>query len=251
MTVDRTHYRDWEPLLPASASVAGPILVVAPHPDDEIIGCGGILAAHRDAGESVHVAVVTDGGQGQPGGPGGVDYVAMREEETRRALDVLGGGEVHFLRHSDGGLRGDWSAVPEITALVERVRPSKIFVTSPFEVHPDHRATALIAFRALRALAEPPEIWCYEIGAMMPVNVLFDVTAAWPRKERAIGCFASQLLHQDLIQKVRAVARARTVNCDDPAVTAAEGYLRVEAARAAEFLRAVDSVLVTIDGMRP
>lgn len=245
------HYRPWEPLLPASWAVKGTALVVAPHPDDEILGCGGVVVAHREQGVDVHVAVMTDGGLGNPGGEGGPEYVALRKQETLRALDLLGGAQHHFLDYADGALRDNWEPVEDLVGLMDRVRPKTLLVPSPYEVHPDHRATSLIAFRAVRAAAEPTEILCYEVGAMMPANLLLDITPHMLKKEEAIQAFPSQLLHQDLIAKVRALNHARTVNVDDAAIRYAEAYLRVFPEQADGFLDAVDQVLRITDGMGP
>src|SRR4051794_2126286 len=69
------------------------LLVLAPHPDDEVIGCGGLLALHLRDGRRVRVVVATDGAQAGGG--------AQREAESRAALASLGNAEVEFLRFPD------------------------------------------------------------------------------------------------------------------------------------------------------
>src|SRR5690349_12478109 len=73
------------------------LLVLAPHPDDEVIGCGGLVALHLREGRAVRVVVATDGGQaGEP---------AERQRESRAALASLGGGaEIEFLNFPDRAL---------------------------------------------------------------------------------------------------------------------------------------------------
>ena len=139
-----THYRDWEPLLPPSAVIHGTALVVAPHPDDEVAGCGGMIIAHRDAGEDVHVAVLTDGARGNPTGSGGPDYTALRREETRRCAEAVGGFTAHFLDYPDGGLKDTLAPAQDLVELMNRIRPATVFLPSPYEVHPDHRAASLL-----------------------------------------------------------------------------------------------------------
>lgn len=246
-----TWYRPFEPLLPVSAVIHGPALVVAPHPDDELLGCGGLILGHREAGQPVDVAILTDGGLGNPTGEGGPGYTALRKEETRRALDRVGGATVHFLDHPDGRLRDAHGAVDDLIRVLQRVRPAAVFFPSPYEVHPDHRAACLHVFRAVRALDPPPALYLYEVGAMMPANCLVDITPHMLRKEEAIALYHSQILHQDLIGKVRAVNRARTVNVDDPDIRYAEALIRVDPARADMFLHQVEDLLKTTDSMRP
>src|SRR5262249_56815232 len=75
----------WEPL-----DLRGErLLVLAPHPDDEVIGCGGLVALHLREGRCVRVVVATDGGQaGEP---------AERQREARAALSSLGDAEIEVL----------------------------------------------------------------------------------------------------------------------------------------------------------
>src|SRR5688572_8634966 len=66
------------------------LLVLAPHPDDEVIGCGGLLAQHLQERRSVRIVVATDGAAG--------GATQEREDETRRGLEVIGGdADLHFL----------------------------------------------------------------------------------------------------------------------------------------------------------
>lgn len=246
-----THYRPWEPLLPASWTVRGTLLVVAPHPDDEVLGCGGVVAAHRDAGAAVHVALVTDGGLGNVGAASNPTYVAERKAEARRAVESLGGAQHHFLDHADGSLKDNEAPIDDIAALVKQVAPATVLIPSPYEVHPDHRAACLLAARALQSVGYAGELLSYEVGAMMPANLLIDVTAYMDRIEAALRAFPSQLLHQDLIGKCQAHHHARTVNVGDPAIRYAEAYVRVEMSRLSDWLRSVEETLELTDGMRP
>src|SRR5258706_3541998 len=69
------------------------LLVLAPHPDDEVIGCGGLVALHLREGRKVHVAVATDGAQ--------AGVAPQRESESRAALALLGAVTIEFLRFPD------------------------------------------------------------------------------------------------------------------------------------------------------
>jgi LmbE family N-acetylglucosaminyl deacetylase len=186
---------------------------------------------------------------GNPGGEGGAEYTALRREETRRALDLIGGATHHFLDHPDGRLGASWRPVHDLVRLMDQIQPAVVLFPSPYEVHPDHRAASLMTFRAARMLQNPPALYCYEVGAMMPANLLVDITPYMLRKERALSAFPSQMLHQDLVGKVRALNHARTVNVDDPTVQYAEAYLHVAAAEMDAFVRAVDHLLLLTDGM--
>lgn len=216
--------RRFEPIYGADRFVRGPLMVVAPHPDDETIGVGGLIAAHRDANVPVTVVVLTDGALGIPGTRAAEDYVMLRERETRAAADALGGFEMRFLRFPDGGLAGAQGVDAAIAEAVSACAPATIAFPSPFEVHPDHGAAAWATLRAARLAGYAGRLLAYEIGAMMPANVLLDITPWKERKARAVAAYASQLVHMDIVGKVEGLNRARTVNVSDPAVRAAEAF---------------------------
>ena len=120
-----THYRGWEPLLAPSALIHGTALVVAPHPDDEVAGCGGMLIAHREAGQDVHVVVLTDGARGNPTGAGiHAKALAVQVGETRwSVIGSLNGGEVsHKLNREVVSPPDPWRAVHTSQVEVRMVR---------------------------------------------------------------------------------------------------------------------------------
>src|SRR5712691_5353082 len=114
------------------------LLVLAPHPDDEVIGCGGLVAQHLRLGRAVRVIVATDGAEAQGGVEDREGYRAKREEESRRGLQLLGGNDIHFLRFADRAL--DDSVAAPIRKHLATFKPDLICVPSPIEIDPDHLA---------------------------------------------------------------------------------------------------------------
>jgi LmbE family N-acetylglucosaminyl deacetylase len=199
------------------------VLVVAPHPDDEILGCGGAVALHLDRGDVVHVALVTAGDQGGAAGE--------RLDESRRASAGLGapGGpttRVTCLGAPDGGVAGDRDLVRRLAALVDAVRPRVVYAPSPFEMHPDHVAS-LDAVAGALAGRRDVTLLLYEVNTEGMASFLLDITAVHPRKQAALSAFASQLGLLDIAGKAEARARARTINVDIRSVTHAEAFLEV------------------------
>src|SRR2546428_6283181 len=86
------------------------LLVLAPHPDDEVLGAAGLIEAARRRGADVRVIVATDGGAGPDKLGIGKDLAREREAETRRAVAALGlaPASVSFLRAKDGRLGATW-----------------------------------------------------------------------------------------------------------------------------------------------
>ena len=115
-------------------------LVVAPHPDDEAIGCGGVIAHHVRAGRRVKVLFLTDGGQGDLQGRYGGDYRILRQQSAREALGILGVTEYEFWNYGDRSLYQERFEVQvRLYDAISAFSPTIIYGPSGFELHPDHR----------------------------------------------------------------------------------------------------------------
>ena len=132
----------------------GPVLVLAPHPDDEALGCGALLAACWARGRSAHVACLTDGAASHPTSrewpPGRL--AALRREELRTAISHLGGApdrDLTWLGHPDAGLHrmaGPGSDLArDVARLVDRLGAGTLIAPSPLDPHCDHEAAARAA----------------------------------------------------------------------------------------------------------
>jgi N-acetylglucosamine malate deacetylase 1 len=123
------------------------VLVVAPHPDDEI-GCGGTLLLHRRAGDAVHVAHVTDGRQSRAGGLGPDDMATQRRQEATAAAAVFGFAGFEWL----GVREGEWeesSVVARLQDVVRRTSPQVVYAPSRIDFHPEHIRVARCLARAI------------------------------------------------------------------------------------------------------
>jgi LmbE family N-acetylglucosaminyl deacetylase len=135
--------------------VRGTALVLSPHADDETIGCGLLLAQMARSGYSASVALATDGGGGWYSAtprptPDGI--VEIRHGEWHRALDALdvpNAGRFEF-GFPDGTLSDHEGEVAQrIGDLLRSLSPCQVFVTKPYDPHPDHRALARATNRAV------------------------------------------------------------------------------------------------------
>lgn len=156
-----------------------PALVVAPHPDDESLGCGGLIAQAAALGLRVHIAVVTDGAASHPGsGTHGRDGLRqLRREETLDAAGVLGMPAecVSFLDIPDGRApqrgRGAHAAGQRLASLARDIAAQTIFTSWNYDTHPDHVAAhryAGIAARASQAALFSYPVWAW----MLPGDTL-------------------------------------------------------------------------------
>lgn len=148
-----------------------PWLVVAPHPDDETLGCGATIARARDMGITVHVAVVTDGRGHPPGFPDPESLVAIRRGEALRACGILGvpASCVEFLGFVDGRAGSHVEAIrARLLAIIAEIDPDRIFVPSGIDNHADHRAVAAAIEGGLRHGAVQAKVLTYPMWFWFP-----------------------------------------------------------------------------------
>ena len=205
----------------------GGVLVLAPHPDDEVFGCAGAIMRHVAAGDPVTVIVLTDGAGFQGDDLERQNYVAQRRQESRAAAAILGYGEPQFWEYRDRELVYGEPLVQRLRDAVLAAEARWLYAPSPYELHPDHRNLALAALEVARRLGSDLTLALYEIGAPLPPNRLLDISDVWERKRQAIACFTSQLATQAYDRHIEALNRYRTYTLPRE-VEAAEAYWVLE-----------------------
>lgn len=201
----------------------GPVLVLAPHPDDEVLGVGGSMARLAEAGAEVHVAIVTTG-RAPRFSPEQARGVRAEAEAAHRALGVA---QTHFLDCPAAELgemaHADLNAT--IGGLVRAVDPVTVFAPHPGDIHLDHQLCFLSALVAARPHQHhyPRRVLAYETlsetnwnapyltPAFLP-NLFVDISATLDRKLDAFALFASQQReppHERSVAALRALATLR------------------------------------------
>jgi LmbE family N-acetylglucosaminyl deacetylase len=181
------------------------VLVIAPHPDDETIGCGGTICLHRKRHDRVSVAYLTSGELG-------LKILSRkkawrtREREAELAARILGVARQFFLRLPDWFIGENIARAAKKLALVlKRTRPDLVYLPHEREWHPDHRASlpivraALKGTRLLNFAVRTYEVWT-PLDAFDHVE---DISAVMPQKLRALRAHKSQL---DAFDYVRAAS---------------------------------------------
>ena len=189
------------------------VVVIAPHPDDESIGCGGAICRHVDAGDRVTAVFLTSGELGLKHLPREAAW-ETREAEAKAAGKILGIAEMRFLRQPDWMLAEVIG--PAANALDEILASEKaqlIYVPHPHEGHPDHKAAIEILKQSLAMCAvSVPEIRGYEVWTpLSEYSVVVDISAVMPRKLQAIRCHVSQLADLDYAHAAQSLNAYRGV----------------------------------------
>lgn len=189
------------------------LLVISPHPDDESIGCGGALLAHRGIA-SVHLIHLFNGeGGGEFGGPwrDTPEYkarlVSERRRELAKAAEELGCASAQSLDLPDGYADPTEADVRRLRDMVNAIRPDVVFIPWYLDNLADHRMANILFAAAC------PDIECmvlgFEVWALCPVNAIFDLGTLLPQKEKLVAHFRSQTQSTDYVGYVRALAQMR------------------------------------------
>ncbi len=230
------------PPVETSIIAAKRVLVFAPHVDDDVIGCGGLLAQLAAAGASIKVLFLTDSSGGIEVVDDQEKYAERRRAEARRALSCLGidttidtSGEnaIEVLPIRDGELDREINQASEgMRAAILNHRPDLILSTSPLEISDDHQA----AFRALSyllsqlrpvdelySLIEDASILLYEVNHPGYPNILINVSREIPAITKAISEYQSQLELHNYLECALGLRQYRTLSLP-ASIKAAEGY---------------------------
>jgi LmbE family N-acetylglucosaminyl deacetylase len=184
-------------------------VVLAPHPDDETLGCGATIMRKLAAGTSVQVVIATDGRHAPRPNKLSIEaFVKVREGETRRACAIMGvpAENITFLRFEDGRLADHRRLLRDrLIDLLENMNPEEVFVSSIIDNHPDHRVLAELARELartrpdrVRALYEYP-IWFWD-PRLWRIRDLLELQVCTVRmdefrirKREAIAAYRSQV----------------------------------------------------------
>lgn len=178
------------------AAAHRPALILAAHPDDETLGCGGTILQKVSSGTPVRVLVVTDGRYSHRSSSlPPQDLARTRRAEMAEAARRLGLGEeaLRWGGFTDGTL-GKWEGklTDLIADAVAEMRPEEVYVTGAFEPHPDHAALGRAARRAVRHAVTRVQLLEYPIW----------LWAQWPLPGR------------DRVPAILAAAKVLSLNAD-------------------------------------
>jgi len=201
------------------------IMVFAPHPDDDILGCGGSLAKHAQHGHEIITVYMTSGEAGSL--TFSCDELAqLREDEARRAAQLLKVKETIFLCNPDGYLAYNRDNLVKIVGLLRTNQPDLIYLPHQLDGNEDHRVTYKLVLEACRRSSGP---WFQECGGIpwevktllayeiwTPLQVVpyaEDITPYIAQKLKALRLHASQLKDIQYDEAIGALNRYRGIMC--------------------------------------
>ena len=203
------------------------VLCIAPHPDDEILGCGGLLAQLAARQCRIHVLILSGGENAS--GVESLDLAACRVQESMRAARVLGLPEPVFLQLPDRGMHYAEPLIATIENALASCEPQYLLLPSLSEPHPDHQAVALAGLAAVQRSRFPQTVLFYEVGAPLHPNSIVDISKTAHLKWQALDEFTSQEAIQPYKIHSQALAVLRSFGRGSEC-THAEAFFQVDAA---------------------
>ena len=208
------------------------IVVIAAHPDDEVIGCGGSIARFRQEGKDVHILLMTDGVSSRNQDPNhvNIDDVTDRNNHSEKANKILGTSSVTYLNFPDNMMDSVsmLSVVKEIESFLEKHKPDIVFTHHSGDVNIDHR----IVHDAVIVACRPQpgyyvkELLFFEIASssewqsnsfnkpFLP-NMFIDISSTIQKKADALNEYeieTREFPHPRSIEAIKALSKWRGSN---------------------------------------
>ena len=201
-------------------------LVIAPHPDDESIGCGGSIIKHINSSSRVKVIFLTNGDKGDFEGRFGNDYLQIRRQSALNAMETLGVRDFEFWEYGDRQVYSFLGEIEErLLNTVNKHKPSIIYAPSSYEAHPDHRASFEIASKTAQRTGTA--LLLYEVLIALHPNILADITKEIKQKIKAIQKYYTELYYNNYTAKIIGLNRFRTFTLPSY-VKYAEGFILIQ-----------------------
>jgi LmbE family N-acetylglucosaminyl deacetylase len=219
------------------------VVVIAAHPDDEVLGCGGTLARMASEGHQIHILLLADGETSRPddiGAAANSEKLTLRKAAAQKACNILGATSVELLTLPDNKLDSLplLDVVKHIEAFIQLHQPSTVFTHHAGDVNIDHQVVHHAVVTACRPLPDHPvsELLFFEVpsstewrpaGSSAPFipNWYVDISATLLKKLEALEVYASELRAFPHPRSLKAVSALATWRGSTVGVDAAEAFV--------------------------
>lgn len=197
------------------------ILVVAPHPDDDVLGCGGSIIQHTNHGHRVTIVYLTSGDAGDQT-KSKLELASLREKEAQASAAVMCVSDCIFMRMPDGELENSAKSLIPMVELIRGKKPEIVYVTHAQDQHQDHRIANEIVFESVIRAARYAHQECkgnpWRVGTVLlyevwtpltQVNYIENITDVMDKKIEALSKHKSQLANVAYDEAIRGLNRYR------------------------------------------
>ena len=212
----RLLYEAIEPILKASPVKLskpdrGRVLVLAPHIDDDVIGVGGCLRHHVQAGDDIMAVYFAD-------------CTDRRKQEGKDAAEVIGFRQLVFFEYKAKTLLEERNLFDRLSAIVADYQPTIVYLPSLFDRHNDHLAVNHYVSLLYKKFRYDFSVYGYEIWTALVPNLIVDISDVVEKKKEAISHYKSQLAHNNWADAAISLNRYRGVTSGVGMY--AEGFMR-------------------------
>ena len=188
----------------------GNLVVISPHPDDDVLGAGGVMIGAAEEGRGVFSVTVTDGRGSPQKGPNisEEEMVERRQEESMAALKIVGAAGGFYFRRKSFDLQGEGGKEVEkdLKDLFEWLTPGEVYLPAPYERHKTHQKVTRLTLAVLRSSTAPrPFLFGYSLwGGFFgeKKRVARDITPFVRKKVEAVLAHATQIAYKNYQQGI-------------------------------------------------
>ncbi|MDR1417857.1 MAG: PIG-L family deacetylase [Endomicrobium sp.] len=163
------------------------VLAIAPHQDDEAVGCAGTLVKHVKSGGHLEIVFCTKDSQ-------------ERMEESKKSAEIIGSKKNHYMHFPARSLNGNKDFRENLENVLNAVKPEAIFLPFFFDKHDDHIAISWALNKIKKKINLDFIVYAYSVWSPLNPNCLFDISKEWDIKRQAIECYKTQLVTRDYIK---------------------------------------------------
>ncbi|MCL2389658.1 MAG: PIG-L family deacetylase [Elusimicrobia bacterium] len=172
---------------------AGKVMVIAPHEDDEAIGCAGTIIKYAREGGHVETVFCTHEN-------------ASRRKEAENSAAIMGSKKNHFLQYPLRSLSNESGFQDSLAVLFNQIEPDIVFMPFWFDNHKDHQAVSKALIKISKKISLDFMVYAYPVWLPIYPNVLIDISDEWKAKKAAIECYKTQLTGRDYVRIAKASA---------------------------------------------
>ncbi len=188
------------------------VLVIAPHQDDEAIGCAGTVIKHTKAGGKAEIVFCTYD-------------TSERMKEAEKAASIMGSKKNHFLQFPLRSLDGNKDFESKLAIVFEKAAPDIVFLPFWFDNHADHRAVSKALINIKKHINLNFMVYAYSVWSTLNPNCLVDISAQWEDKKKAIESYKTQIASRDYVKIARGL-NEYWAEIKNPGMKYAEAFFR-------------------------
>ena len=238
--------------IPIMAPFGKSMLVVAPHQDDEIIGCGGAMLLQKRTGGTVHVVFTQDGGDEHAAdGRSREEQIAIREEEARGVARAMQIPEPRFLRHIHLGRAEETALASELQREIERTGADVVFTPFILDYNLHHQRTNFALAQALSETGKSIRVMGYEVWGLTVPNVVLNIDEVATEKSRLLGFYASQVSGKDYVHAVKGLNMYHSLHFGAGECRYAERFFEIPSIEFAGVMANIRKVIGSEDCVAP